>query len=252
LIARTNLARAIGIGNQRLASYEEGRAPVPYGVFLRLWKQFQLNPEWLARGDPPREIPVAGFDRLIDLDAIEERRRFFDVYTSVLAPVFGRGDVRLLAILHQVNEEIDSVRRGDPESEAVKALRKKLLPIAMQEAGIVLIQTLALRNYGASPIKTSVASNDMVKPGKLLLDDLRERFRRAASARGVKTQLARLFGVTPGTVTQWINGPAKPSAENTLALLAWVESVERLQQENAGRVDAQPALKTRKSQSTIK
>jgi len=78
MIPRTRLAVAVNIGNERLASYETGRAPLPYGIFSRLMRRFSLNPVWLATGESQLTIPP--FDDTEILKSLPRRARFSQVY----------------------------------------------------------------------------------------------------------------------------------------------------------------------------
>ena len=156
LLPRTKVARKINIGSERLASYESGRAPLRFGVFLALWKKFKLNPEWLAMGRLPREMSFTGFDSVIPIASIDSTARFSEVFETHLRPVFeGRGDVRLLAVMNRVDEEINSLlsnlkRGGSHGADSIRDLRGKLLKLGILEEGIIL-QTLALPKSSRQP-----------------------------------------------------------------------------------------------------
>lgn len=80
-ISRAAFAVAIGVGSERLASYETARAPLKYRIFRAIEKEFHLNPMWLASGgahqaesnpfddsELPRDIPErALFSEVFDL-----------------------------------------------------------------------------------------------------------------------------------------------------------------------------------------
>ena len=51
LISQTTFALKLGIGRERLASYESGRVPLPWTVGDRACRTFRINPLWLAKGD---------------------------------------------------------------------------------------------------------------------------------------------------------------------------------------------------------
>ncbi len=249
LLPRTRLARKIGIGNERFASYERGRAPLKFGVFLDLWKFFDLNPEWLALGKRPYSLRYAGFAPLVGPARIDPNMRFSDAFETHIRPVFeGSGNIRLLTVLNGADEQIDSLVRdlkcgGKEEESARNELRGKLIKLGLFEENIIL-EALALPK-----LQKDVDLHLMTIPdGASLLRKLRADLKRATSRRGFKASLARGFGVTQATVTEWINGPAKPSAENTLALLEWVKRAGAKQQnEEPGRALTRPGQMTRKS-----
>jgi transcriptional regulator with XRE-family HTH domain len=249
LIPRAILARKIGVGSERLASYEAGRAPLRFGVFLALWKSVHLNPGWLATGEGPRTVRFEGFEEAVR--GIGSTMRFSDAYEERLRAVFEHAEVKLLTALNKSEESLDLLlsRLGgeDPtvRSEGIRELREMLLRDAITKEGIIFSRTLALPK-----LEEIVMSGPMFIDGELLLGDLRRRLKDATAARGMKKRLADSFGVTQPTVTEWINGPAKPSAENTLALLEWVKDAERKLKKSPTVVSARPGRRmTRKSKS---
>lgn len=82
-ISRAGFAGAIGIGTERLASYESGRAPLKYKVFRLIEKEFHLNPAWLALGGDYQ--PEANPMRDEELpDNISEQALFSEVFDAHL------------------------------------------------------------------------------------------------------------------------------------------------------------------------
>ena len=79
-------------------------------------------------------------------------------------------------------------------------------------------------------------------------DKLRRRLVKATSAFGAKSALAREFGVTPASVSEWLSGKSAPTAEATLHLLKWVEKAEG-KQKSPGSALTPPERKTRKRKS---
>jgi len=47
-ISRSKFAVSIGFGSERIASYESGRAPLPYAVFRAASQRYNLSPFWLS------------------------------------------------------------------------------------------------------------------------------------------------------------------------------------------------------------
>src|SRR4051794_16855259 len=50
-VSQEEFARQVGITRQRLASYEEMRAPLRADLALRICRQFILSEHWLATGE---------------------------------------------------------------------------------------------------------------------------------------------------------------------------------------------------------
>jgi transcriptional regulator with XRE-family HTH domain len=246
LLPRAKVARKIKIGGERLASYEDGRAPLRFDVFLALWQTFKLNPEWLATGRLPREMAFISFESLIPIASIEPGARFSEIFETTLRPILeGNANVRLLSVLNRADEEVNalvaSVKRGeDSKGEAQRSLKVKLLKLGIIEEGIIL-DTLALPK-----LTNDAILNPMKTDGASLLLNLRKSLKKATARRGVKTKLARDFGVSQATVTEWINGPAKPSAENVLRLLHWLERNDGTQNKKTDIGSARPDKKKSK------
>jgi transcriptional regulator with XRE-family HTH domain len=77
---------------------------------------------------------------------------------------------------------------------------------------------------------------------------LRNRICKIGSKRGIKTALAKNFGVSQSVVSQWFKGVTVPTAENALRLLEWVTAEEAKQQKSPGRARTRPERQTRKAQ----
>ncbi len=50
-IPRTRFAVSLGFGGERIASYESGRAALPYEVFRAVFTKYSINASWLATGE---------------------------------------------------------------------------------------------------------------------------------------------------------------------------------------------------------
>jgi transcriptional regulator with XRE-family HTH domain len=66
------------------------------------------------------------------------------------------------------------------------------------------------------------------------LKALLSRVKRASSARGKKTELAKYLGVSHVSVSQWLSGRFAPNGEVTLQMLAWVLAEEAKQNAPGG------------------
>lgn len=53
-LAQTQFAQALGIGRERLASYENGRAVLPFQIGEKICRLWPINPFWLANGTGSR------------------------------------------------------------------------------------------------------------------------------------------------------------------------------------------------------
>jgi transcriptional regulator with XRE-family HTH domain len=101
-ISRTAFATSIGIGSERLASYETGRVPLRYEVAHRIHKAYSVNLGWLVTG---RGLAVR-FDRDIDnylKEPIPPKQLLSDAYTNSLRPLFPQARREAINL---VNEKI--------------------------------------------------------------------------------------------------------------------------------------------------
>ena len=86
-----------------------------------------------------------------------------------------------------------------------------------------------------------------IRAGKNL-KALLARVKRASSARGKKTELAKYLGVSYVSVSQWLSGRFAPNGEVTLQMLAWVQA-EEAKQNAPGSVSSTARSKARISKS---
>ncbi len=90
LIARTAMAVALGIGGERLATYEGARVPLPYGVFELLWEKFSFHPQLLATGTRPPVISALPYESFSGL--ADKRALFSAVYEEKIKPMLTQDD----------------------------------------------------------------------------------------------------------------------------------------------------------------
>lgn len=107
LISRSAFAVAIGIGSERLASYESGRAPLPFKIFRAIQREFHLNPNWLATGGD--YLPDGGPAKMSELpEHVPERALFSEVFDRHLKPLSKKGSRTADVALNKVLEETES------------------------------------------------------------------------------------------------------------------------------------------------
>jgi len=59
-LSQNEMAHEVGVTRERLASYEDGRAPLRYDLALRICRHYIISELWLATGDGP-------FDQYLDM-----------------------------------------------------------------------------------------------------------------------------------------------------------------------------------------
>jgi hypothetical protein len=141
-IPRTAFALSIGVGGERLASYEAGRVALRYHVFRAINQHFRLNPQWLATGEesPQMGAPIddssftnklrpgarftEAYDRFLKAichDRAMQARRDFIVFSNELQRVLeyisgpgaddtefiSRARAKLLELRSVINKEVD-------------------------------------------------------------------------------------------------------------------------------------------------
>ncbi|HEX4122686.1 MAG TPA: helix-turn-helix transcriptional regulator [Verrucomicrobiae bacterium] len=109
-IPRTSFAVEIGIGNERLATYEAGRVALPWGVFASITKRFNLNPVWLAIGEYSERLEEPFDDSIYE--NIDSRKRFAEVFDEIspqlVTPVSGL--VEIMGKINRIGNLIGEVR----------------------------------------------------------------------------------------------------------------------------------------------
>lgn len=257
MIPRTKLAIALGIGNERLASYEAGRSALPYSVFRELAVRFELNPNWLATGDYRPD--VAGFDDSAFLTAVAPRAKFSHAYDKFINPTIERKNseahkkiqdaIDLMAIL---KSESKRLKKASPEGwarleKAVQTMADTHLMISGEKRRIQDIEDLiraesSLDNVPPIEQKFVIAQPETLK-------DLLQRARRVTSERGKPAQLAKHLQVSRSRVSDWLNGKFEPSGDVILQLSKWVQEREIEQTNSVGSALTPPTPKTQRRSS---
>lgn len=127
-ISRAAFAVTIGIGTERLASYESGRAPLRYEVFRLIHQHFRLNPSWLVSGHTAPQV-----DTLIDdstfLSHVRRKALFSEVYDehlkSLLEDKTAAFDRAMADVEQRLQRHIAELHaaRSDPKLRAAAAQR---------------------------------------------------------------------------------------------------------------------------------
>lgn len=241
-----------GIKRQRLASYEEGRAPVRFDIALRICHQFLISEKWLALG--------TGHPRfLMDLAAEKESAQiptdlpFGAAFDQFLAPAYERVSKESGFVIRPIQRPGDGAAFHKNYFALLfdfwyKALREnevgdflKILSIAGQKMLGVRertgkLPTIITADDGTG---TTFLGLDQKKPltdvtesakydsVKSRIGNLMDRLKRATAERGTKSKLAEYLGVPLANVSQWLSGEREPAGETTLKMLHWVELQER-------------------------
>jgi transcriptional regulator with XRE-family HTH domain len=98
-LTQTEFAVQIGISRERLASYEDARAPVRADVGLRACRQFVVSEKWLATGfmySESKPVPLTAWEAHFTMDLIREfkpdqfkpRQPFGAAYQAYFSPKY--------------------------------------------------------------------------------------------------------------------------------------------------------------------
>ncbi len=132
-ISRTQFALAIGIGSERLASYEAGRVPLQYEVFRLLNQKFKLNPCWLATKEGVPATDAAVIDDAAFRDKLRRKALFTEAYDQFLEPWLqekAARDVEGAGDLVQSAQELMERAKSWDRKELAPAQRKFLQVLA--------------------------------------------------------------------------------------------------------------------------
>jgi transcriptional regulator with XRE-family HTH domain len=235
LISRVAMADQLGITVDRLANYELGRTPLPWGLVSKLWRTLHLAPRWLATGEGPAAVDPYMYYPLIQPLAVE--RRFTSVYSEVLAPYIEEELRRERRSKEQAVEQLNKLRKRDPAGTRLTPFQRKLLERLLEKvaAGDVALDLEsivggkrrfdnALVNTHLPSVQTSLAKD---------WEALRAQIKKLTARRGERVALANYLGVSRQVVSAWLSGRGVPDAHKTLKLLHWASEAGGQQKETA-------------------
>jgi transcriptional regulator with XRE-family HTH domain len=258
-IPRSGFAVKIGFGSERIASYESGRAPLPYAVFFAISKNYFINPFWLATGDGDDmwHLPLPSAR---DLN-VPDNAVFIEVFSNHLSRLFDIGNAdpkseivlryqrtKTAAMLIEQNfvDVPDGMVRDfeydldnfvqewfskHPEKDPIRKLQRRLWykTFSQKLEQRIAAETKSGQNQSKERLdkKTGLSDKVCLKKKIRSLPDLMAALREHTKLRGQKATLARELNVSRQAIDQWLSGNAKPSAEITFKLLNRVEQQER-------------------------
>jgi transcriptional regulator with XRE-family HTH domain len=120
-IKQTVLSAKLGITVNQWKNYENGRTPLPWGVFLQLWELYDLSPYWLGGRQGPVDHPFPLLRTLIPKAPADAY--FADVYAEKLAPQFEadaqREERSCVAALERLAKEAKAGKLKGPALRAI-------------------------------------------------------------------------------------------------------------------------------------
>jgi transcriptional regulator with XRE-family HTH domain len=225
-ISRASFALSIGIGSERLATYESGRVPLRFEVFLAIHEKYFLHPIWLATGEEPKAYAaaIADWGRIVAI-ALRERWRFTEAYDRALER-FCKDRNRMADVL--AGRIVDSI--------------SPLIDLAREHRNIRVRPDIAFRiNERLRDLDTLLESFSRLpltemskyrKPPQVqvpTLKQLLDQTRELVKPSGMKAVLASFLGVPQSRVSEWLGDKHEPSGGVALRLLKWVSEPVRKQ-----------------------
>jgi transcriptional regulator with XRE-family HTH domain len=241
------------------SSYEEGRAQMPWGVYLKIFHKFQVSAFWLAGESNFQLAPMAENPAAINVSSRLPFLTAFALAREALKPSEDKAVQLASERLRSAGEEYLECLElfaGLPENRRVDLLREGWLALqfaAIQQtlnAWLEIISPaytreqirdglLALWKRRSTPQKLSEPSAPGKVSGTSYLqasgistisepvlsriptnwDDLLNDLKAATTERGSKVRLARQLKVNRQRISEWLSGKGKPDAELTIALL---------------------------------
>jgi transcriptional regulator with XRE-family HTH domain len=236
-ISRSKFSVSCGFGSERIASYESGRAPLPYAVFSAISNRYFVNPFWLVLGD---EAGSPRLDRPFDdrpfVGSVPPRSLFSEVYDESLSDALG-------ALRQSAQQD------GERHKQRIRALKEHLLRQSSPPDQRTLDEIQELKSFSDALKKNvvfrekvkdhmDVENNDLTKRPSSpsiagvqnLWQSLKQRLQLATSETGKKSELAKFLKVDLSLVSRWLSdkkSAREPGAEYTLLMLHWVEHQKR-------------------------
>ncbi len=84
--SQPDFAMALGIGRERLSSYEYAKAPIRVQIAAKLFEKFKVNARWLATGDGEAYCPFTLLVHPLALSGLPPRMLFSEAYDKHFLP----------------------------------------------------------------------------------------------------------------------------------------------------------------------
>lgn len=243
LLSRAAFAKKLGEDVNRIASYEHGRVPLRFGLADKIGKAFNLNQVWLAEGKLS-PTPYLTLDPDF-VDKLPKNEYFSKVYQNYLRSAIIERQHAALSVGVDLAGAPPTVPPTEKETADMfrdlgTRMRMKFIKLSPSEQWLfVRAVHVAINEFlmGVPPLDsdfedwegeekmplTDVSDIDNISPVKSEMANLLGLLKKATSQRGMKSRMAKAFGVPLSTVSQWLSGKREPGGETTLRLLKWVE-----------------------------
>jgi transcriptional regulator with XRE-family HTH domain len=248
-------AFSFGWSAQQLKRIEAGEVAPRFGPVWNLCFMMQLNPLWLAFGEPYLRYGFSSFPVFEKYPALTPDTPFVDVMRVIGAEYKTENDKFKWGARSTSAKRPDIFVFRESLAELTAKFAEKI-PRAEEQRFMAYLSACAGRFVARKAISTRTIDNPLNIQNKwrLMADSrkshwkqLRKAVKAATVKRGSRAALARKLHVTPQALNEWLQGRSAPPAEQTLRLLQF--AAEAQQKQSAGSAVTPPAPKTRKSRS---
>lgn len=209
------LADEVGLSRNQLNRIERGDVAPRFRSTWDLCAFLDLNPFWLLYGD---DVQRQGFVDMSGLDELDDSWPFLETFWSLAEPY--------------------------------KEIREQRLAVAASPS-ILSNSRSVEKNLGRSEIASSLIPEMPAEPRNW--DELRAILVACTETREAKRALQKHCGVSLAAVSQWRSNTAKPNADKTVKILAWLRDQRLTTTKKNAPVksgNSRPARKNRKDKST--
>jgi len=250
-------AFSFGWSAQQLKRIEAGEVAPRFGAVWNLCFMAQLNPLWLAFGEPYLRYGFSSFPVFEKHPELTPETPFIDVMRVIGAEYKTENDKLKWGARSSSAKRPDMFVFRESLAELTAKFAEKI-PRAEEQRFMAYLVACADRFVARKAISTKTIDTALNIQNKWRLmatsrkshwQQLRKEVAAATVKRGCRAALARVLHVTPQALNEWLQGRSAPPAEQTLRLLKWVTAEEATQKKRAGSAETRPARETRKRKS---
>ncbi len=254
--SQADFAPLLRIKKERLASYESGRVPLPWGVYQNFYNEVRISAPWLATGEGHPLAPMPEKWRTLRMAQVPRETPFHEVWTQYRAELTPtESPVTIVSLFRAAKGLVDQLQNlSTMEPEARKRvllepgmsgllfeaqIRAEMAVGDAEDAGAPRMLHFGSSTREDGGLKESTERGEcknklykepeisdashMPKPTTSLWVKLRDRIRDLTQPRGEKANLARRLEVSPQVLNAWLSGASAPPAHITLWLKEWAD-----------------------------
>lgn len=225
-------AVTFGWSPQQLKRIEAGEVAPRFAPVWGMCSLLDINPLWVAFGDEYYRYGWVDFDVSSKSPGDPRHMLFIHVLQAIRAEYRARHK-ELIRQPKNYRREVFRTRLRELTDRAEQTLAVR------DWASFIVYLNTAVKRFverhagAAKPIdRTNKLQNKWSSMGKRRArtwENLRQLVRARTSQRGSRAALAKMLGVTPQALNEWLQGRSAPPAQQTVQLLNWVEETEPAQ-----------------------